>query len=107
MAAASALNALTRSGCCQNFHNTVIGAAAEQPPSDAEIRLVSLLLASDEERGSWVAGERDLSDLEGTRILPIVRTIVRQHGGDIRFSSKPGRTVFIVALPENCGKLSS
>jgi DNA primase len=50
--------------------------AAEQPPSDAEIRLVSLLLASDEEREGWVAGERDLSDLEGTRVLPIVRTIV-------------------------------
>jgi DNA primase len=50
--------------------------AAEQRPRDAEIRLVSLLLASDEERRGWVAGERDLSDLEETRVLPIVRAIV-------------------------------
>jgi len=32
--------------------------------------------------------------------LPIVRTLVRQHGGDIDFDSKPGRTVFTVELPE-------
>lgn len=31
--------------------------------------------------------------------LPIVRKIVAQHGGDITFESKPGRTVFIVELP--------
>lgn len=32
--------------------------------------------------------------------LPISRNIIRQHGGDIEFESKPGRTVFIVNLPE-------
>jgi signal transduction histidine kinase len=31
--------------------------------------------------------------------LPIVRSIVRQHGGDITFTSEPGRTVFTVELP--------
>lgn len=33
--------------------------------------------------------------------LPISRNIIRQHGGDIRFDSEPGRTVFTVDLPEN------
>ena len=32
--------------------------------------------------------------------LPIARSIIRQHGGDISFDSEPGRTVFIVDLPE-------
>jgi len=50
--------------------------AVERPPRDAEIRLVSLLLTSEEERRSWIAGERDLSDVEGTQVLPIVRAIV-------------------------------
>ena len=31
--------------------------------------------------------------------LPIARNIVRQHGGDIRFDSQPGRTIFTVDLP--------
>lgn len=31
--------------------------------------------------------------------LPIVRTIVRQHGGDITFTSEPGKTIFAVELP--------
>ncbi len=49
---------------------------AARPPLDAEARLVSLLLQSDEELGRWAGGERDMADLEGSRILPIVRTIV-------------------------------
>ncbi|MGB6219536.1 ATP-binding protein [Haloferula sp.] len=32
--------------------------------------------------------------------LPISRNIIRQHGGDIFFESKSGRTVFTVDLPE-------
>ncbi|MEM9237259.1 MAG: ATP-binding protein [Verrucomicrobiota bacterium] len=32
--------------------------------------------------------------------LPISRNIIRQHGGDIRFESAPGRTVFTVDLPK-------
>jgi DNA primase len=50
--------------------------AVETPPRAAEARLVSLLLRSDEDRRRWVAGEPDLSDLERTQVLPIVRAIV-------------------------------
>ena len=32
--------------------------------------------------------------------LPIARSIIRQHGGDITFNSQPGQTVFTVDLPE-------
>ncbi|MFC7336643.1 ATP-binding protein [Haloferula chungangensis] len=38
--------------------------------------------------------------------LPISRNIVLQHGGEIRFESQPGRTVFTVDLPENPPKIS-
>ena len=52
----------------------------QRPPSsrpllDAEARLVSLLLQSDEELERWVGGERDMADLEGSQILPIIRAI--------------------------------
>jgi len=59
----------------------------QRPPSsrpilDAEARLVSLLLQSDEELERWVGDERDMTDLEGSQILPIVRAIVDlAHGG--------------------------
>jgi DNA primase len=51
-------------------------AKVEQPPRDAEARLVSLLLQSEAERRRWVEGELDPAELEGTRVLSIVRTIV-------------------------------
>jgi signal transduction histidine kinase len=37
---------------------------------------------------------------EGTGLgLDLVRRIVKKHGGDIRFESRPGRTCFQVRLP--------
>jgi DNA primase len=56
--------------------------AVETPPRAAEARLVSLLLRSDEDRRRWVAGEPDLSDLERTQVLPIVRAIVELAQSD-------------------------
>ena len=42
----------------------------------AAVRLVALLLESEEERRRWVAGERELADIEPTGVLPIVSAIV-------------------------------
>ena len=50
--------------------------AAATPPRAAEARLISLLLRSDEDRRRLIADEADLSDLERTQVLPIVRAIV-------------------------------
>jgi DNA primase len=58
--------------------------AADQPLCDAEARLVLLLLRSEEERRRWVDGELDPADLEGTRVLPIVETIVDLARRDVR-----------------------
>jgi DNA primase len=50
-------------------------AAGRRAPRQAEARLVSLLLQSEEERRPWACGERDLAELEGTAVAPIVRAI--------------------------------
>jgi DNA primase len=64
----------------------------QRPPSarpllDAEARLVSLLLQSEEELERWVGGERDMADLEGSQILPILRVIVdlAQGGAKVEY----------------------
>lgn len=47
-----------------------------RPPREAEARLVSLLLRSEDERSRW-AEELDWSDLENTAVEPIVRLILQ------------------------------
>ena len=45
-------------------------------PQEAELRIVSLLLQSESERQPWVSGELELTELDDTRVQPIVRVIV-------------------------------
>ena len=39
--------------------------------------------------------------------LPISRNLIRQHGGDLHFESRPGRTTFIADLPVNPNEAKS
>lgn len=45
-------------------------------PLEAELRLVAVLLQSEDERQPWASGDLELTELDGTRVQPIVRAIV-------------------------------
>lgn len=45
-------------------------------PLEAELRLVAVLLQSQDERQPWADGELELTELDDTRVQPIVRVIV-------------------------------